>query len=246
MIVADETFDGTWPYAPQFFSGNGFQQHYVDEGASRHRRDLCLRARGAHLGLSVPALHSAALEAGARGRSGSHGLRQERDAAGSQLQHPGALREPGGAAAEPGPARRDAGDAGLGRADRIALRLSTSGAGEASGRDEHDGGRPAPARDAERARLPLVPVGAQRGLRADDHESVGDDSVRDEAGRLRTYRPCGRDLGARVRLALSHTGRLHRGASVPAEHRGPGDYEVLQRESEPSKAQSRRSRRSPP
>jgi haloalkane dehalogenase len=32
MIVADETFDGTWPYAPQFFSGNGFQQHYVDEG----------------------------------------------------------------------------------------------------------------------------------------------------------------------------------------------------------------------
>lgn len=32
MIAADETFDGTWPYAPQFFSGNGFGQHYIDEG----------------------------------------------------------------------------------------------------------------------------------------------------------------------------------------------------------------------
>jgi haloalkane dehalogenase len=32
MIAADETFEGTWPYAPQFFTGNGFRQHYVDEG----------------------------------------------------------------------------------------------------------------------------------------------------------------------------------------------------------------------
>ena len=32
MISADETFDGTWPYQPQFFTGNGFQQHYIDEG----------------------------------------------------------------------------------------------------------------------------------------------------------------------------------------------------------------------
>jgi haloalkane dehalogenase len=33
MIPADETFDGTWPFAPHFFDGSGFRQHYVDEGA---------------------------------------------------------------------------------------------------------------------------------------------------------------------------------------------------------------------
>lgn len=32
MIPAHETFDGTWPYAPHFFDGNGFAMHYVDEG----------------------------------------------------------------------------------------------------------------------------------------------------------------------------------------------------------------------
>jgi pimeloyl-ACP methyl ester carboxylesterase len=32
MIQADETFDQTWPYAPLFFTENGFRQHYVDEG----------------------------------------------------------------------------------------------------------------------------------------------------------------------------------------------------------------------
>ena len=32
MIHADETYDGTWPYAPRFFDGCGFRQHYVDEG----------------------------------------------------------------------------------------------------------------------------------------------------------------------------------------------------------------------
>ncbi|MCP4227452.1 MAG: alpha/beta fold hydrolase [Actinomycetia bacterium] len=32
MIAADETFDGTWPFAPNFFDGAGFRQHYVDEG----------------------------------------------------------------------------------------------------------------------------------------------------------------------------------------------------------------------
>ncbi len=32
MIPADETFEGTWPYRPQFFSGSDFRQHYVDEG----------------------------------------------------------------------------------------------------------------------------------------------------------------------------------------------------------------------
>ena len=31
-ITADETFEGTWPFSPYFYHGNGFQQHYVDEG----------------------------------------------------------------------------------------------------------------------------------------------------------------------------------------------------------------------
>ena len=32
MIKATETFGGTWPFTPNFFDGNGFLQHYVDEG----------------------------------------------------------------------------------------------------------------------------------------------------------------------------------------------------------------------
>ena len=35
MIAADEDFDGTWPYEARYFEGNGFRQHYIDEG----RRD---------------------------------------------------------------------------------------------------------------------------------------------------------------------------------------------------------------
>jgi haloalkane dehalogenase len=32
MIHEDENFNGTWPFAPHFFGGNGFRMHYVDEG----------------------------------------------------------------------------------------------------------------------------------------------------------------------------------------------------------------------
>ena len=32
MIAAEEDFDGTWPFEPHFFEGQGFRQHYVDEG----------------------------------------------------------------------------------------------------------------------------------------------------------------------------------------------------------------------
>jgi haloalkane dehalogenase len=32
VIPADETFDGTWPYEARYFGGNGFRQHYIDEG----------------------------------------------------------------------------------------------------------------------------------------------------------------------------------------------------------------------
>lgn len=34
MIPADETFDGTWPFAPRYFEGRGFKQHYIDEGST--------------------------------------------------------------------------------------------------------------------------------------------------------------------------------------------------------------------
>ena len=33
MIAEHEDFDGTWPFVPHFFAGNGFRMHYVDEGA---------------------------------------------------------------------------------------------------------------------------------------------------------------------------------------------------------------------
>ena len=42
MIDAAETFDGTWPFAPHFFDGNGFRMHYVDEGDPSGDVFLCL------------------------------------------------------------------------------------------------------------------------------------------------------------------------------------------------------------
>ena len=39
MIPADETFDGTWPYEPHFFDGNGFRQHYIDVNNAPERAD---------------------------------------------------------------------------------------------------------------------------------------------------------------------------------------------------------------
>ena len=35
MIPANDTFDGTWPFAPHFHAATGFQMHYADEGAGR-------------------------------------------------------------------------------------------------------------------------------------------------------------------------------------------------------------------
>jgi haloalkane dehalogenase len=32
MIAEHETFDGTWPFAPHYYDGNGFRMHYADEG----------------------------------------------------------------------------------------------------------------------------------------------------------------------------------------------------------------------
>ena len=42
MIGAEETFEGTWPFAPKYFNGNGFQQHYVDEGSKTAETIICL------------------------------------------------------------------------------------------------------------------------------------------------------------------------------------------------------------
>ncbi len=45
MINANETFEGTWPFAPNFFDGNGFQMHYVDETSPGNETFLCLHGQ---------------------------------------------------------------------------------------------------------------------------------------------------------------------------------------------------------
>lgn len=42
MIPADETFDGTWPFKPHFFEGNGFKQHYIDEPGDGDATFVCV------------------------------------------------------------------------------------------------------------------------------------------------------------------------------------------------------------
>ena len=42
MIPLDETFEGTFPFAPHTFDGHGFVQHYVDEGPRDGETILCL------------------------------------------------------------------------------------------------------------------------------------------------------------------------------------------------------------
>ncbi|MEM7337910.1 MAG: alpha/beta fold hydrolase [Actinomycetota bacterium] len=42
MVPLDETFDGTFPFAPNTFDGHGFQQHYVDEGPRDAEVIVCL------------------------------------------------------------------------------------------------------------------------------------------------------------------------------------------------------------
>lgn len=42
MIALDETFDGTFPFAPNVFDGHGFRQHYVDEGPRDGEVVVCL------------------------------------------------------------------------------------------------------------------------------------------------------------------------------------------------------------
>lgn len=42
MIDANETFEGTWPFAPNFFHGNSFAMHYVDEPSDGNETFLCV------------------------------------------------------------------------------------------------------------------------------------------------------------------------------------------------------------
>jgi haloalkane dehalogenase len=42
MINPDETFDGTWPFAPRFSDAPGFRMHYIDEGPRAAETVLCL------------------------------------------------------------------------------------------------------------------------------------------------------------------------------------------------------------
>ncbi|TDJ63787.1 MAG: alpha/beta fold hydrolase [Proteobacteria bacterium] len=45
MIDTEDTFAGTWPFAPHFFDGNGFRMHYVDEQSSGQEVFLCLHGQ---------------------------------------------------------------------------------------------------------------------------------------------------------------------------------------------------------
>ncbi len=42
MIPLHETFEGTFPFAPNVFDGHGFVQHYVDEGPADAEPVICL------------------------------------------------------------------------------------------------------------------------------------------------------------------------------------------------------------
>jgi haloalkane dehalogenase len=42
MIPADETFDGTWPFKPNYSTAAGFRQHYIDEGPREGEVIVCL------------------------------------------------------------------------------------------------------------------------------------------------------------------------------------------------------------
>ena len=45
VITAEETFNGTWLYAPCFSQASGFKQHYVDEGPREGEVILCLHGK---------------------------------------------------------------------------------------------------------------------------------------------------------------------------------------------------------
>ena len=92
MIEAHETFDGTWPFAPNFFHGNGFAMHYVDENPEGTETFLCVHGEptwGYLYRNIIPRLAR-------HGRvvvPDQMGLRQKRNATGPSIHHRRALRE---------------------------------------------------------------------------------------------------------------------------------------------------------
>ncbi|MEO8539646.1 MAG: alpha/beta fold hydrolase [bacterium] len=42
MIPEHEDFEGTWPFAPHYFDGHGFRQHFVDEPGTGTETFVCL------------------------------------------------------------------------------------------------------------------------------------------------------------------------------------------------------------
>ena len=32
LAIKEETFEGTYPFAPKYYVNNGFEMHFVDEG----------------------------------------------------------------------------------------------------------------------------------------------------------------------------------------------------------------------
>ena len=94
MIPADETFDGTFPFEPHFSDAPGFRMHYVDEGEGE---PVILLHGEPTWGYLYPQLHSRVVGDESGDRARPHGLRQERDAAGSGLHAADARGESGGA-----------------------------------------------------------------------------------------------------------------------------------------------------
>ena len=60
LIPAEETFNGTWPFAPHFSDASGFRQHYVDEGPREAEVLICLH--GEPTWGYLPQLHTAIVE----------------------------------------------------------------------------------------------------------------------------------------------------------------------------------------
>jgi hypothetical protein len=137
MIPADETFDGTWPFAPHYCDAAGFRQHYVDEGSGRPVLLLHGQPTWGYIWrrfiAPLAATHRMIVPR-------PHGVRQKRDARGPRVHVTHPCRQPDRADRGAGSARHHPGDAGLGRSDRRRLRGAPSGARPQPGADEHGRG----------------------------------------------------------------------------------------------------------
>jgi haloalkane dehalogenase len=86
MIAAEQTFDGTWPYPARFTEAAGFRQHYVDEGPERPDHTIVMLHGEPTWGYEWRHLIGPLVTSPSGARSRPHGLRQERDARGSDVR----------------------------------------------------------------------------------------------------------------------------------------------------------------